>query len=130
MLSEGFTEASSGILLEHDLSGSPLTERNLSVSTTEVLPLIKRKVRRSVRYPFAQHILAHIRVACGLRHRHAPFSDQPDSLKLEFPVELPLRSSFIFHLNKVSMKPPAAQSAQSSLPKLHKPRHPAGCLTG
>ena len=48
MLSKGSTEAIAGILLDHDLSDSPFTETDLSLSASNVLPLIKRKVRRSV----------------------------------------------------------------------------------
>ena len=48
MLSKGSTEAIAGILLDHDLSDSPFTETDLSLSASNVIPLIKRKVRRAV----------------------------------------------------------------------------------
>ena len=48
MLSKGSTEAIAGILLDHDLSDSLFTETDLSLSASNVIPLIKRKVRRSV----------------------------------------------------------------------------------
>ena len=46
MLTKGGTEAIAGVLLDHDLSDSPFTEADLALSTTNVLPLIMRKVRR------------------------------------------------------------------------------------
>ena len=48
MLAKGSTEAIAGILLDHDLSDSPFTESDLGLSTTNVLPLILRKVRKTV----------------------------------------------------------------------------------
>ena len=48
MLSKGSTEAIAGILLDHDLSDSPFTEADLSLSASNVIPLIKRKVRCQV----------------------------------------------------------------------------------
>ncbi len=48
MLAKGSTEAIAGILLDHDLSDSPLTQADLSLSASNLIPLIKRKVRRSV----------------------------------------------------------------------------------
>lgn len=48
MLGRGSTEAIAGILLDHDLSDSPLTQTDQALSTPNVLPLIQRKVRRSV----------------------------------------------------------------------------------
>ena len=48
MLSKGSTEAIAGILLDHDLSDSPFTETDLRLSASNVIPLIKRKVRKEV----------------------------------------------------------------------------------
>ena len=48
MLQKGSTQAVAGILLDHDLSNSPITENDLYVSATQLLPLIKRHVRRTV----------------------------------------------------------------------------------
>ncbi len=48
MLAKGSTEAIAGILLDHDLSDSPFTETDLSLSASNVIPLIKQKVRRAV----------------------------------------------------------------------------------
>ena len=48
MLSKGSTEAIAGILLDHDLSDSPFTETDLSLSASDLIPLIKKKVRRTV----------------------------------------------------------------------------------
>lgn len=47
MLAKGSTEAIVGILLDHDLSDAPYAAADLELST-DVLPLIKRKVRRTV----------------------------------------------------------------------------------
>lgn len=55
MLSKGSTEAIAGILLDYDLSDSPLTETDLILSSSNVLPLIKRHVRRSVRVLIHSH---------------------------------------------------------------------------
>lgn len=48
MLAKGSTGAIAGILLDHDLSDSPFTSTDLGLSATDLIPLIKRKVRRSV----------------------------------------------------------------------------------
>ena len=48
MLGQGSTQAIAGILLDHDLSDSPFTETDRGLSTSDVIPLIKLKVRRSV----------------------------------------------------------------------------------
>lgn len=48
MLSKGSTEAVAGILLDHDLSDSPITDVDHGISTSDVMPLIQRRVRRSV----------------------------------------------------------------------------------
>jgi CheY-like chemotaxis protein len=48
MLAKGSTEAIAGILLDHDLSDSPYTQADLGLSTSDVLPAIKRQVRRTV----------------------------------------------------------------------------------
>ena len=48
MLAKGSTDAVAGILLDHDLSDSPLTDMDSGLSTSNVLPLIQRRVRRSV----------------------------------------------------------------------------------
>ncbi len=47
MLSKGGTEAIAGILLDHDLSDSPFTEADFALSTSDVLPLIVRRVTRA-----------------------------------------------------------------------------------
>jgi CheY-like chemotaxis protein len=48
MLSKGSTEAIAGILLDHDLSDSLITDTDRLLSTSNVLPLIARRVRRWV----------------------------------------------------------------------------------
>jgi CheY-like chemotaxis protein len=48
MLGKGSTQAIAGILLDHDLSDSPFTETDLSLSATDLIPLIKKMVRRTV----------------------------------------------------------------------------------
>ena len=48
MLAKGSTEAIAGILLDHDLSDSPLTDMDHRLSTSNVIPLIQRRVKRSV----------------------------------------------------------------------------------
>ena len=47
MLTRGGTEAIAGVLLDHDLSDSPLVESDLALSTSNVLPLIMRNVSRT-----------------------------------------------------------------------------------
>lgn len=47
MLIRGGTEAIAGVLLDHDLSDSPLVESDLALSTSNVLPLIMRNVSRT-----------------------------------------------------------------------------------
>jgi CheY-like chemotaxis protein len=48
MLAKGSTEAVAGILLDHDLSDSPLTQTDCLLSASNVIPLIQRRVRPSV----------------------------------------------------------------------------------
>lgn len=48
MLSQGKNNAIAGIMLDHDLSDSPITETDLSLSTSNVLPLIVTTVRKWV----------------------------------------------------------------------------------
>lgn len=48
MLSRGSTAAIAGVLLDHDLSDSPFTEADLRLSASDVIPLLKQKVRRAV----------------------------------------------------------------------------------
>jgi len=48
VLSKGSTESIAGILLDHDLSDSPITDIDHGLSTSDVMPLIQRRVRRSV----------------------------------------------------------------------------------
>jgi CheY-like chemotaxis protein len=48
MLSKGSTAAIAGVLLDHDLSDSPLTETDLTLSATQVVPLLKQKIKRAV----------------------------------------------------------------------------------
>ncbi|WP_127803943.1 response regulator [Hydrogenophaga sp. NH-16] len=47
MLSKGSTEAIAGILLDHDLSDSPFTQMDHMLSTSDIMPLIQRGVRRT-----------------------------------------------------------------------------------
>jgi len=46
MLGKGGTEAIAGVLLDHDLSDSPFTDVDRNLSSSDVLPLIVRKVSR------------------------------------------------------------------------------------
>lgn len=46
MLSRGGSEAIAGLLLDHDLTDATITEVDLTLSTTDVLPLIVAKIRR------------------------------------------------------------------------------------
>jgi hypothetical protein len=48
MFSRGDTSAIAGLMLDHDLSDSPLTETDLLLSTSDVMPLILRRLRRTV----------------------------------------------------------------------------------
>ena len=47
MLEKGSTEAIAGILLDHDLSDSPFTDVDRLLSTSDIMPLIQRRVRRT-----------------------------------------------------------------------------------
>jgi CheY-like chemotaxis protein len=48
MLAKGSTEAVAGLMLDHDLSDSPITEMDSRLSTSDVLPVIQRRVRPNV----------------------------------------------------------------------------------
>lgn len=48
MLRKGSTEAVAGMLLDHDLSDAPLTDVDHRLSTSDIIPLIQRSVRRTV----------------------------------------------------------------------------------
>jgi CheY-like chemotaxis protein len=48
MLGKGSTEAIAALLLDHDLSDSPITDMDAQLSTSDVLPVIQRRLRRSV----------------------------------------------------------------------------------
>ena len=48
MLAKGSTDAIAGLLLDHDLSDSPITEMDHRLSTSDLIPLIKRRLRRTV----------------------------------------------------------------------------------
>jgi CheY-like chemotaxis protein len=47
MLAKGSTEAIAGILLDHDLSDSPFTDVDRLLSTSDIMPLIQRTVKRT-----------------------------------------------------------------------------------
>lgn len=48
MFGKGSTQAFEGLMLDHDLSDSPLTEVDRTLSTSDVVPLIIRHVRPTV----------------------------------------------------------------------------------
>jgi len=48
LLGKGSTAAIAGLMLDHDLSDSPLTEMDRQLSTSNVMPLVIQRVRRSV----------------------------------------------------------------------------------
>lgn len=48
MFGKGSTQAIAGLMLDHDLSDSPITEMDHMLSTSDVLPAIRRHVRRTV----------------------------------------------------------------------------------
>lgn len=48
MLRQSGTEAIAGILLDHDLTDSAFTERDMALSTTDVLPLLIQRIKHTV----------------------------------------------------------------------------------
>jgi hypothetical protein len=48
MFGKGSTQAIAGLMLDHDLSDSPFTDVDRTLSMTDVMPLIPRHVRRTV----------------------------------------------------------------------------------
>ena len=47
MLAKGSTQAIAGVLLDHDLSDSPLTPHDLVLSTSNLMPVLVRRLPRT-----------------------------------------------------------------------------------